>query len=339
MRHLTFCLAATCLALLAAPPQGAAAGTLDDVRKAGMLSCGVSEGLPGFSDRDAAGAWHGFDVDFCRAVATAVLGDPDKVTFMPLSAAARFDALTSRKIDLLSRNSTWTMARDLKLGIDFAGISYYDGQGFLALALDGFTSALQLEGARICVIEGTTTEANATTWFSMRHMKVSFMTYATRPEARAAYAARECDVFTADRSALAAERSLLPVPADHIILPEVISKEPLGPVTRDDDRAWTDLVRWTLFGLIDAEEAGLTASGLAPQAIGGAAMRQHAMEMGKPAAEALGLADDWLAVVVAKVGNYGEVFDRNLGEDSPLGIRRGMNALWTEGGILYAPPM
>ncbi len=339
MRHLTFCLPLVCLALLAGAAQGAAAGTLDDVRKAGTLRCGVSEGLPGFSDKDANGAWHGFDVDFCRAVSAAVLGDADKVDYLPLSAAERFDALTQRKIDLLSRNSTWTMARDLKLGVDFAGVSYYDGQGFLALVLDGFTSALQLEGARICVIEGTTTETNAATWFASRHMKVSFMTYPTRHEARAAYAARECDVFTADRSALAAERSLLPNPADHIILPEVISKEPLGPVTRDDDRTWSDLVRWTLFGLIDAEEGGLASSGLAGQAIGGAAMRQHAMEMGKPAAESLGLAEDWLAVVVAKVGNYGEIFDRNLGEGSPLGIRRGMNALWTEGGILYAPPM
>ena len=168
MRHLTFCLSVACLAMLAGSPQGAAAGTLDDVRKAGRLNCGVSEGLPGFSDKDAAGAWHGFDVDFCRAVAAAVLGDPDKVDFVPLSAAARFDALKQRKIDVLSRNSTWTMARDLKLGVDFAGVSYYDGQGFLALVLDGFTSALQLEGARICVIKGTTTEANAAAWFAKR---------------------------------------------------------------------------------------------------------------------------------------------------------------------------
>ncbi len=339
MRHLTFCLSVACLALLAGVPQSAAASTIDDVRAAGRLSCGVSEGLPGFSDKDAAGVWHGFDVDFCRAVATAVLGDPDKVDFVPLSAAARFDALKDHKIDVLSRNSTWTMSRDLKLGVDFAGVSYYDGQGFLALVLDGFTSALQLEGARICVIDGTTTQTNAEAWFAARNMKVSFMTYATRHEARAAYAARECDVFTADRSALAAERSLLPNPADHIILPEVISKEPLGPVTRDDDRAWTDLVRWVLFGLIDAEEAGLTSQSVDQQKFGGPALRQRAMDMGKPAAEALGLPDDWLAAVVAKLGNYGEVFDRNLGEGSPLGIRRGMNALWTEGGILYAPPM
>jgi general L-amino acid transport system substrate-binding protein len=339
MRFLTFCLPLACLVLLAGASAGATAGTLDNVRKAGTIRCGVSEGLPGFSDQDAKKVWHGFDVDFCRAMASAVLGNPDKVEFVPLSATERFDALTQGKIDVLSRNSSWTMTRDVKLGVDFAGVSYYDGQGFLAQALDGFTSALQLEGARICVIEGTTTQSNAATWFNARHLTVSFLTYATRQEARAAYAARDCDVFTADRSALAAERSLLPTPSDHIILPEVISKEPLGPVTRDNDRMWSDLVRWTLFGLIDAEEGGLTQSGLAAQAIGGAAMRQHAMEMGRPAADAFGLADDWLAVMVAKVGNYGEIFERNLGEDSPLGIRRGMNALWTEGGILYAPPM
>ena len=327
------------LAALAGWPGAASAGTLDQVRAAGRLHCGVSEGLPGFSDKDASGAWHGFDVDFCRAVAAAVLADPDKVDYMPLDANERFDALTSGKIDLLSRNSTWTMSRDLGLHVDFAGISYYDGQGFLAQALDGFTSALQLDSARICVIEGTTTQSNAAAWFASKHMKVSFVTYATRQEARSAYAAHDCDVFTADRSALAAERSLLPVPADHIILPEVISKEPLGPVTRDDDRAWSDLVRWTLFSLIDAEESGLSSSGLDAHAIGGSAQRQHAMEMGKPAADAFGLADDWFAVVVGRVGNYGEIFERNLGEASPLGIRRGLNALWSQGGILYAPPM
>ncbi len=335
------CLAAVVATGLAASGElhGAFAATLDDVKANGTLRCGVSEGLPGFSDKDAAGKWHGFDVDFCRAVAAAVFGDPAKVEYVSLSAAERFDALTAGKIDVLSRNSTWTMARDLELGVDFAGISYYDGQGFLSLFLDGFTSALQLEGARICVIAGTTTEANAAAWFNARHMKVSFMTYPTRPAARAAYAARACDVFTADRSALAAERSLLPTPDDHVILPEVISKEPLGPVTRDDDRAWTDLVRWVLFGLIDSEEMGLTQTGLDPHAIGGAAQRNKAMEMGKPAAVTFGLAEDWLSIMIGQVGNYGEIFERNLGEGSPLGIRRGLNALWTMGGILYAPPM
>ncbi len=324
-------------ALLAALP--AAAGTLDDVRARGRLVCGVSEGLPGFSDKDAAGAWHGFDVDFCRAVAAAALGDADKVDYVPLSANDRFDALAAGKIDLLSRNTTWTMSRELGLGIAFAGVSYYDGQGFLAPASFGFTSALQLQGARICVITGTTTEDNASAFFAARHIAVSFMRFDTRPAARAAYAAQSCDVFTADRSALAAERSLLASPDDHVILPDVISKEPLGPATRAGDTAWTSLVRWTLFGVINAEERGLTAAALADGAPDMKAAHDAAAALGRPAAAPLHLADDWLATVVARVGNYGEIFERNLGEDSPLAIKRGINALWTNGGILYAPPM
>jgi general L-amino acid transport system substrate-binding protein len=317
----------------------ASAATLDDVRARGKLVCGVSDGLPGFSDKDAAGAWHGFDVDFCRAVAAAALGDPDKVDYVPLSAAARFDALKSGQIDVLSRNSTWTMSRDVGLGIDFAGIAYYDGQGFLARARDGFTSAMELQGARICVLTGTTTEANAQAYFAGKHIDVTFVRFDSRPAARAAYAEEKCDVYTADRSALAAERSLLPTPDDHVILREVISKEPLGPVTREGDPAWTDLVRWTLYGLINAEEAGLSAVSLAKGSPDGAAHREQAIALGKPAVAPLHLADDWLAVVVGSVGNYGEMFERNLGGGSPLGIDRGVNAPWTMGGILYAPPM
>jgi general L-amino acid transport system substrate-binding protein len=316
----------------------AAAGTIDDVRARGRLVCGVSEGLAGFSDRDSAGNWHGFDVDFCRAVAAAVLGDADKVDYVPLSATARFDALTSGQIDLLSRNSTWTMSRDLNLGIDFAGIAYHDGQGFLVRAVDGMTSALELIGARICVVSGTTTEENAARYFADHQIDVTFLRFTERGDARAAYVAGKCDAYTADSSALAAERSLMETPDDHVILPEVISKEPLGPVTREDDGRWTELVRWTLYGLINAEEDDLTAASVDPDK-GDAAKRQEAVALGAPAAAKLGLADDWLAVVIASVGNYGEVFDRNLGEDTPLAIRRGVNALWTKGGILYAPPM
>lgn len=312
----------------------ASASTLDDVRSRGTLVCGISEGLPGFSDRDEAGGWYGFDVDFCRAVAAAVLGDSDKVDYVQLSATDRFKALTDGKIDLLSRNSTWTMSRDLNLGIDFAGIAYYDGQGFLAHALDGMTSALELLGARICVVSGTTTEDNAAAYFARNGMDVTFERFTDRTEARRAYAAGECDVYTADSSALAAERSLLEVPDDHVILREVISKEPLGPVTREGDAGWNELVRWTLYGLINAEEDGLTAA-----AVGDAANRDSAVALGKAAATEFGIADDWLAVVLASVGNYGEIFERNLGEGTPLAIRRGVNALWTQGGILYAPPM
>jgi len=316
----------------------AAAGTIDDVRARDRLICGVSEGLAGFSDRNAGGNWHGFDVDFCKAVAAAVLGDSSKVDYVPLSATARFDALTSGKVDLLSRNSTWTMPRDLSLGVDFAGIDYYDGQGFMVRAIDGITSALELIGARICVVSGTTTEANAARYFAKNGIDVTFLRFTERSEARAAYAGEQCDAYTADSSALAAERTLLENPDDHIILREVISKEPLGPVTREGDDAWTGLVRWTLYGLINAEEDDLTAASVDPDK-GDPAKRQEAVALGAAAAKPLGLTDDWLAVVIGAVGNYSEIFDRNLGEDTPLDIRRGVNSLWTKGGILYAPPM
>jgi general L-amino acid transport system substrate-binding protein len=307
------------------------AGTLDDVRARDRLICGVSDGLPGFSVRHAEGDWSGFDVDICRAIAAAALGDFNKVEFVPLSAAARFDALRKGRIDVLSRNSTWTMSRDLG-GLEFAGIAYYDGQGFMAHAVDGMTSALQLDGARVCVVTGTTTEENAAAWFRANALGVSFIRFTSRPEARMAFASNDCDVFTADASALAAERSVLPAPDDYVIFPEIISKEPLGPVTRDGDPAWTALVRWTLYGLINAEERDMTDESVEGN-------REQAAALGRPAAAPLGLADDWLATVVASVGNYGQIFDRHLGEGSPLLIRRGVNALWTNGGILYAPPM
>jgi general L-amino acid transport system substrate-binding protein len=307
------------------------AGTLDDVRARDRLVCGVSDGLPGFSVRSPDGDWSGFDVDICRAVATAALGDFNKVEYVPLSASVRFDALRKGRVDVLSRNSTWTMSRDLG-GLEFAGIAYYDGQGFMTHAVDGMTSALQLDGARVCVVTGTTTEENAAAWFAANELGVSFVRFTSRPEARMAFASNDCDVFTADASALAAERSILPAPDDYVILPEIISKEPLGPVTRDGDPAWTALVRWTLYGLINAEERDMSDESVEGN-------REQAAALGKPAAAPLGLADDWLASVIASVGNYGQIFDRHLGEGSPLGIRRGVNALWTEGGILYAPPM
>ena len=309
----------------------AQAGTLDDVKARGRLVCGVSDGLPGFSTRSPEGDWSGFDVDICHAVAAAALGDPGAVDYVPLSAAARFDALRAGKIDVLSRNSTWTMSRDLG-GLEFAGIAFFDGQGFMAHVVDGMTSALQLDGARVCVVTGTTTEENAAAWFAANGLDVSFVRFTSRPEARMAFASNDCDVFTADASALAAERSVLPNPDDYAILPEIISKEPLGPVTRDGDPAWTGLVRWTLYGLINAEEQGITDESVEGN-------RSAAVALGRPAAAALGIADDWLAATLAAVGNYGQIFDRNLGESSELGIRRGVNALWTEGGILYAPSM
>ena len=306
------------------------AGTIEDVRSRDRLICGVSEGLRGFSAQDEAGAWQGFDVDFCKAVALAVLGSAEKVDYIPLSTDSRFSALSTGSIDLLSRNSTWTMSRDLQLGLDFAGISYFDGQGFLVPALFGVSSALELEGAKICVVSGTTTQTNATAYFAAAGLNVTFLPFAERPAARAAYAAGQCDAYTADRSALAGERSQLAVPADHIILPDVISKEPLGPVVRDKDSTWRDLVRWTLFALVNAEELGL-GSATIDEAI--------AVRLGSPAAAALGLEADWLAKIIAGTGNYGEIFERNLGHETPLELARGINALWTQGGLLYAPPM
>jgi general L-amino acid transport system substrate-binding protein len=323
----------TILALLVPVATSASAGTLADVRARNILICGVSEGLRGFSEKDNSGVWRGFDVDFCKAVAGAVLGDVGKVEYRPLSAEKRFDALKNGQIDLLSRNSTWTMSRDLVDGLAFAGIIYYDGQGFLMPALLGATSPLQLDGASICVLTGTTSEQNAAAFFAKRKVKVSFLRFAERPAARAAYAAGKCDAFTGDRTMLAAERSLLAKPQDHVVLDGVISKEPLGPVTRKGDQQWTDLVRWTLFALIDAEEQGLDMT------TAKTTMRQKAIDMGKPAVKTLGLADDWLVKVIGGVGNYKDIFERNLGSDTPMGLERGMNALWVQGGLLYVPSM
>ena len=226
------------------------------------------------------------------------------------------------------------MQRDLELGVEFAGIAYYDGQGFLTRAVDGFTSALELVGARICVVSGTTTEANAAAYFAHNKIKVTFLRFTDRAEARKAYETGECDGYTADRSALAAERTLLPTPDDHVFLRETISKEPLGPVTREGDDVWTGLVRWTLYGLINAEELGITSA-----AVAAPEKRTEAISLGAAATRALGLADDWLVTTISATGNYGEIFERNLGEETPLGLSRGANALWTKGGILYAPPM
>jgi general L-amino acid transport system substrate-binding protein len=321
--------------LLATAVSAAHGRTIDDVRARGALNCGVSEGLPGFSQADSSGAWRGFDVDICRAVAAAVFGDPGKITYLSLPSATRFEALKNGDIDLLSRNSTWTMSRDTTLGLDFAGVAYYDGQGFLVRADYGMRSALELFGARICLITATTTEENAAEFFASKGIDVTFMPFDIRADARQAYVDQKCDAMTGDRSALAAERSRMDEPGDHIIMPEVISKEPLGPVTRDDDPAWTDVVRWTLFGLINAEEKGLTSAAMTSNDED----KATAAALGQPAAAALGLEDDWLAKVIEAVGNYGEIFERNLGVDTPLGIERGINAPWNAGGILYAPPM
>ncbi|MCB1517049.1 MAG: amino acid ABC transporter substrate-binding protein [Hyphomicrobiaceae bacterium] len=306
----------------------ATAGTLDDVRARGKLICGVSEGIEGFSLRDANNVWQGFDVDFCKAVAAAILGDPDKVDYLSLSADQRFEALTKGNIDLLSRNSTWTMRRDLALGLDFVGPIYIDGQSFLVPALYGLNSVRQMEGATICVVRGTTSEVNGPNFFSAAGMQVNFTPFADRDEARKAYEAGECDALTGDRSALAGERAQTADPDAHLLLRDVISKEPLSPVVRQDDPQWTDLVRWVLFALINAEELGLTAE-----------QTDRLRQLGAPMVENFDLDPDWYQHVLSSVGTYADMFERHLGENTPLELSRGLNALWTEGGLLYAPPM
>ncbi len=319
--------------LMLALPLTAQASTLEEVQGRGVLNCGVSEGLKGFSDQNAEKKWTGFDVDYCRAVSAAIFGDPDKVNYVPLSTSNRFEALNDKKIDILARNTTWTLSRDVELQLSFIGTSYYDGQGFMTRETYGLSSALQLAEATICVLEATTSETNATQFFKARNINVNFVKFTDREELIKAYDGGKCEAFSADRSGLASVRSLLSSPVEHILLPEVISKEPLGPVVRSNDTQWINLSRWVLFLLINAEEAGWSqekaAKGELPQSI------QISDEVSKK----LGLKSGWAVNVIKSTGHYGEIFARNIGEQSPLALTRGVNALWSRGGILYAPPM
>ena len=314
--------------------------TLDDVKARGKLLCGVNTGLQGFAAKGTDGAWAGFDVDFCRAVAAAVLGDVTKVEFVPLTATERFEKLKSGAIDVLARNTTWTMEREAKLGIRFAGISYHDGQGFIVKKLLGVNSALTLTGAAICFLSGTTTQANVEDFFREKEMAFTPVTFGTLDELVKAFDEAKCDTFTADTSQLYAVRLRLANPDDSVVLPDVISKEPLGPAVRQGDDQWLNIVRWTLFALINAEELEVTASGV----------DQLAAESKKPPVRRLlgaegtfgvdlGLDAGWASRAIKAAGNYGEVFERNLGKNSPLAIERGINALWNAGGLLYAPPV
>lgn len=320
-----FLLALLVLTLSAIMP--AQAGTLDDVKARGHLICGVSEGLPGFSAKDAQGVWRGFDADICRAVAAAIFNDVAKIRFVPLSADARFEALTKARIDILSRNTTWTMARDIELGISFPAIVYHDGQGFLVRVSDGISSALQLSGARLCVLKSTTSQVNAERYFKTHKINTRIIAFDTREAALKAYEEAQCDSYSADSSALAAVRVKLKNKDAHVILPEIISKEPLSPAVRGDDRAWFALVRWVIYALINAEEDGLTQA------------RPGDGAPGAKFAKSLGLNSGWLRDMLKATGNYAEIFDRNIGKDTELELNRGVNALWTRGGILYAPPM
>ena len=338
MRFITLMLAAA-----AAAGFGIAAADADSTLKAvqdrGSLVCGVSSGIAGFSIKDDAGAWSGFDVDFCRALAAAIFNDPSKVEFVPLSASERFDALKNKKIDVLSRNSTWTMGREADSGIVFAGVDYYDGQAFLVPKSRGLTGALELDGSKVCIQNGTTSEPNAKDFFESNHINYEIIHGATVADVVADYLSGKCDALTTDESQLFALRSQFPKPGEHAILPDVISKEPLGPAVRQDDMQWFNIVKWLNFALLNAEELGV-----------GSKTVDAAMQSQKPAVKrligaegdfgkSLGLSNAWAADAVRAVGNYGEIFERNVGVHSKLGIPRGLNELWNNGGIQYAPPI
>lgn len=324
---------------LAAPALAANSPTLEKVKKNGYLRCGVSEGLPGFGQPDNKGEWTGLDVDFCRAIASAIFNDPKKVRFTPTSAKVRFTALQAGDFDVLSRNTTWTISRDVQLGLEFIGVIYYDGQGFLVPKKLNVTSAKQLNGANVCTNTGTTTELNLADFFRANNLKYKIIAFEKNNEVIAAYDAGRCDAYTTDASGLYAERLKLKVPGDHIILPEIISKEPLGPVVNQGDPQWADLVRWTLFALINAEELGVTSKNVDQMLKSPNPEIRRLLGVEGAFGEPMGVTKDWVVRIVRKVGNYGEIFERNVGTGSPLKIKRGQNALWNKGGLQYAPPV
>jgi general L-amino acid transport system substrate-binding protein len=329
----------TLLVVSLVPADRCDAQTLKAVKERGTLNCGVSQGLMGFSSMDEKGTWTGFDVDFCRAVAAAIFDDPAKVAFVPLDAASRFTALQSSGIDLLSRNSTWTMSREGSLGLMFAGVAYFDGQGFLLRRDAGIDTALQLGGKTICTQTGTTTELNLSDYFRANDMDLKVLALGTAEETLKAYDDGKCEVLTSDVSQLYAERLKLAAPDGHIILPEVISKEPLGPAVRQGDDPWLNLIKWTLYSLINAEELGVKSKTIDDAMRSSNPNIRRLVGTEGEFGEQLGLTKDWAARAVRAVGNYGEVYERNVGTQSRLSIPRGLNALWTLGGIQYAPPI
>lgn len=322
--------------ILAVAANTASADTLDSVKSKGFVQCGVSTGLPGFSNADASGNWQGLDVDVCRAVAAAALGDASKVKYTPLTAKERFTALQSGEIDMLSRNTTWTLTRDGSLGLNFAGVNYYDGQGFMVTKDLGVKSALELDGAAVCIQAGTTTELNLADYFRENGMKYKSVTYDTSDATIKGFEAGRCDMLSSDQSQLYALRIKLKNPGAAIVLPEVISKEPLGPVVRQGDDKWFNIVKWSLMAMVNAEELGVTSKNA------GNMKNSKNPAIGRlmgGQGEKLGLNDDWAYNIVKQVGNYGESFERNVGMGSPLKISRGLNALWSKGGLQYAPPV
>ena len=318
----------------------ASAATLDDVKARGTLNCGVSTGVPGFAAPDANGEWQGFDVAVCRAVAAAVLNDPTAVEFVPTTGKTRFTALASGEIDMLARNTTWTFSRDTDLKFDFVGVNYYDGQGFIVPKALGVTSAKDLDGATVCIQTGTTTELNLADFFRINGISYEPVPIETNAEAQQQYLAEACDAYTTDASGLAASRATFENPGDHVILPEIISKEPLGPLVRHGDNEWGDIVMWTLNALIAAEEYGVTSANLEEMASAPGDNPEVNRLLGTEGnlGEMIGLDADWAKRAIAVEGNYGEIFEKHIGENTPIGLARGLNAQYTEGGLLYAPP-
>ena len=328
-----------CAIVFAFTVSASAAQTLNTVKTRGILNCGANAGLAGFGIPDKQGNWTGFDVDYCRAIAAAVFNDPMKVRFVPTTAQNRFTALQSGDVDVLIRNTTWTSARDTSLGLNFTGVTYYDGQGFIVRKALNVKSALDLTGAAVCVGQGSTTELNLSDYFRGNKITIKTVTFGTADDTVKAYDSGRCDAFTTDASGLYAERMRFAHPEEHMVLPEIISKEPLGPAVRHGDDQWFDIVKWVHFAMLTAEELDVTSKTL-----------DEALKSGNPDVkrlvgtegnygEQLGLTKDWAYRIIKHVGNYGEVFERNVGQGSPLKIARGLNALWTKGGLQYAPPI
>jgi len=328
------------VSVAAAAASFASAGTLEDVQAAGELKCGVSTGLVGFAAANADGVWEGFDVAVCRAVAAAVLGDSSAVKFVPTTGQTRFTALASGEVDMLARNTTWTFSRDVDLKFEFVGVNYYDGQGFMVPTALGVSSAKDLDGATVCIQTGTTTELNLADFFRVNNMSYEPVPIETNAEAQAQYLSGACDVYTTDASALAATRAGFENPDDHMVLPEIVSKEPLGPLVRHGDNEWGDIVRWTLNALISAEELGVTSANLEKNAMEAGNNPEINRLLGTEGdlGAMLGLDKDWAKRAIGVAGNYGEIFEANIGESTPIALSRGLNALWTDGGLIYVPP-
>ena len=327
------------LAASVAATAASAQATLNAVKQRGTLQCGSNPALAGFGVPDAQGNWTGLDVDYCRAVSAAIFNDPNKVRFIPLSAKDRFTALQSGEIDLLVRNSTATMSRDTSLGLDFPAINYYDGQGFMVRKKLGVAAAKELSGASVCTQQGTTTELNLADFFRSNNLKYEVVAFASADETFKAYDAGRCDAFTTDASGLYAERLKATNPDDHIVLPEIISKEPLGPVVRHGDNQWSDIVRWTHFAMLNAEELGVTQANVDQMLKSDNPEIKRLLGAEGKFGEAIGLPNDWAYRIIKHVGNYGEAFERNVGQGSRLKIQRGQNALWTKGGLQYGQPV